>query len=366
MSNTINPIEYSDIFIGNRSLIDVRAPIEFNKGAFPLTSNLPIMNDSEREKVGTCYKNKGQDAAIALGHELVAGEIIEQRVADWVEQLKRTPDAYLYCFRGGLRSRLAQQLINEAGVEIPYIEGGYKAMRQHLIDQFEALPSTKPIIILSGVTGSGKTEIIENRSEAIDLEGIANHRGSSFGKNVHPQPTQINFENNLSISLLKHEKKRAEFLLLEDEGFLIGQRAIPQLFFNKMKQAKIIMLEEPKELRLPRLLDQYITQMNDDFIQLYGAEKGLAAFETHCVTSLSKIQKRLGGLLHTQLQTLLQTSLSELKSCGSTDCFADLIEQLMEKYYDPMYQYQLSKKSDRIIFSGDRQAINEWLDNCQP
>jgi len=126
------------------------------------------------------------------------------------------------------------------------------------------------------------------------------------------------------------------------------------------------MLEEPKELRLPRLLDQYITQTNNDFIRLYGIEKGLEAFETHCVTSLSKIQKRLGGLLHTQLQAQLQISLAELKSSGSLNSFADLIEQLMEKYYDPMYQYQLAKKSDRIIFTGDRQAINEWLDNYRP
>jgi len=366
VSHTIAPDQYSDIFIGNRPLIDVRAPIEFNKGAFPHTYNLPIMNDSEREKVGTCYKDKGQDAAITLGHKLVAGKIIEERIDNWVTQLKQTPDAYLYCFRGGLRSRLAQQFIKDAGVDIPYIEGGYKAMRQHLINQFETQPTTKPIIILSGLTGTGKTEVIENRSEAIDLEGIANHRGSSFGKNVNPQPTQINFENSLSISLLKHEKSKAKFLLLEDEGFLIGQRAIPQVFFNKMKQARIIMLEEPEELRLPRLLDQYISQMSNDFIHLHGVEEGFEAFETYWVTSLGKIQKRLGGLLHSQLQTLLQTSLAELKSNGSTDHFADLINQLMEKYYDPMYQYQLSKKSDRIIFRGDRQAINEWLDNYQP
>lgn len=363
MSNTISPAEYSNIFTSDRPLIDVRAPIEFSKGAFPFTSNLPLMNDMEREKVGTCYKNKGQDAAISLGHQLVSGKILEDRIANWVGQIQSTPEAYLYCFRGGLRSRLAQQFINEAGVDIPYIEGGYKAMRQHLIDQFDALPSSKPIIILSGVTGSGKTELIEQRHEAIDLEGIANHRGSSFGKNVDPQPTQINFENTLSIHLLKHQKKPIDFLLLEDEGFLIGQRAIPQTFFNKMKEAKIIMLEETQEQRLQRLVDQYVTKMNNDFVQFYGAEKGHEAFQSYWTNSLSKIQKRLGGLLHTQLQALLQTSLSTLKSTGSINNFSDLIDQLMEKYYDPMYQYQISKKSERIIFSGDWQAINDWLDN---
>ncbi|MGL4712447.1 MAG: rhodanese-like domain-containing protein, partial [Shewanella sp.] len=132
-SAIVTAMQYREIFLNQHPLMDVRAPIEFTRGAFPNSTNLPLMFDNEREKVGTCYKQSGQQAAIALGHLLVKGPIKQQRIEAWASYVKANPKAYLYCFRGGLRSQLSQQWLKDAGIEVPYIQGGYKAMRQYLI-----------------------------------------------------------------------------------------------------------------------------------------------------------------------------------------------------------------------------------------
>ena len=131
---------YREIMLSGHPMMDVRAPLEFNKGAFLSSTNLPLMQDSERQKVGTCYKKNGQEAAIQLGHSLIKGKIKQQRLDAWLDYFEKNPHAYLYCFRGGLRSQLTQQWLKEAGLEIPYVEGGYKAMRQYLIDVIDEAP----------------------------------------------------------------------------------------------------------------------------------------------------------------------------------------------------------------------------------
>ena len=134
--------DYPRIFLQDVPLIDVRAPIEFQQGAFARAVNLPLMIDSERRAVGTCYKQHGQQAALALGHRTVNGKLREQRTAAGWRPAER-PAGYIYCFRGGLRSQLVQQWLHEAGVDYPRITGGYKALRNYLLGvltQSAALP----------------------------------------------------------------------------------------------------------------------------------------------------------------------------------------------------------------------------------
>ena len=362
MSDIIPSSEFGKLLLEDRPLIDVRAPIEFIKGAFNHSINLPLMQDGEREKVGTCYKQHGQHAAIALGHELVTGKVKQQRIDAWQAQLSQHPESYLYCFRGGLRSQLSQQWIKEAGLNIPYIQGGYKAMRTFLINAIEQTPSQTKMLILSGITGSGKTEVINQRDESVDLEGIANHRGSSFGKNIDPQPSQINFENNLAVSLLKHQQQQHHHLLLEDESKLIGRSSLPHHFYHAMQQADIIVLDEPLEARLPRLLRDYVEGKLVDYESRLGKQAGFDALTDYLTQSLLKIRKRLGGKLHQELQNLVITALNTQQSQNDTSKHLEWISQLLEVYYDPMYQYQLEQKKDRVIFQGDRQAIHQWLD----
>ncbi|MBB1319356.1 tRNA 2-selenouridine(34) synthase MnmH [Shewanella sp. SR43-4] len=365
MSMVIPSSEYGRLLLENRSLIDVRAPIEFTKGAFSHSINLPLMQDSEREKVGTCYKKHGQDAAIALGHELVKGNVKQQRIDAWLTQLTQHPDSYLYCFRGGLRSKLSQQWIKESGMHIPYIEGGYKAMRTFLINTIEQAPNHSKVLILSGITGSGKTEVINQRDESVDLEGIANHRGSSFGKNIDPQPSQINFENTLAVALLSHQQQHHRHLLLEDESILIGRSALPHSFYHAMQQADIILLDEPLDARLPRLLHDYVESKLADYVSLLGEQAGFDAFKAYLTQSLLGIRKRLGGKQHQELQSLVDDALNMQQSQNDTSKHLDWISLLLDIYYDPMYLYQLEKKRDRVIFQGDRQTIHQWLDSHQ-
>ncbi|AEG09510.1 tRNA 2-selenouridine synthase [Shewanella baltica OS183] len=357
--------QYREIFLNQHPIMDVRAPIEFTRGAFPNSTNLPLMLDSEREKVGTCYKQSGQQAAIALGHSLVNGPIKQQRIEAWASYVKANPNAYLYCFRGGLRSQLTQQWLKEAGVEVPYIQGGYKAMRQYLIGVIEAAPAQQPLLSLSGMTGCGKTDFLLLRKEAVDLEGIANHRGSSFGKNIDPQPTQINFENQLAIALLQHQTSGVACLLLEDESFLIGRSALPQTFYNAMQAANVLVLEESDDVRLERLRDEYVHKMYSGFCERLGAEAGFATFSDYLLQSLVSIRKRLGGKQHQELQDLMQQALDQQINQNDTSLHLVWINLLLHKYYDPMYLYQLDKKSERVLFKGSHQAMHEWLDSYQ-
>ena len=130
-----NLTDFRHIFLNDVPMMDVRAPVEFGQGAFPGVVNHPLMNDDERQQVGTCYKQKGQDAAIALGHQLVSGATKQQRIEAWAGFAQAQPQGVLYCFRGGLRSQIVQQwLKSEAGIDYPRVIGGYKALRSFLID----------------------------------------------------------------------------------------------------------------------------------------------------------------------------------------------------------------------------------------
>ena len=189
LANSRYPIiesqQFDQLLIDSVPSIDVRAPIEFVKGAVPDSCNLPLLNDTEREKVGTCYKQQGREQAIELGHTLVNGETKAARLERWQQFLARHNNAYLYCYRGGLRSRITAQWLADHGVTVPVIEGGYQALRLHLLNEFNAVSADK-LLVVSGKTGCGKTPLIKPFNNAIDLEGIANHRGSSFGKKISP------------------------------------------------------------------------------------------------------------------------------------------------------------------------------------
>ncbi|MEA1988710.1 MAG: rhodanese-like domain-containing protein, partial [Pseudomonadota bacterium] len=134
--------DFKSIVLNKTPLIDVRAPVEFLQGAFFTASNLPLMNDEERHKVGVCYKQNGNAAAVKLGHQLVNEKTRASRLESWAAFMDANPDALLYCFRGGMRSKISQQWLKECGREIVRLKGGYKAFRRYLIDYLDQFPST--------------------------------------------------------------------------------------------------------------------------------------------------------------------------------------------------------------------------------
>ena len=155
MPSTLEAQDYRRLFVDDIPMIDLRAPIEFTQGAFASSTSLPLMSDLEREAVGTCYKQEGQDAAIKLGHELVSGELKATRIAAWKAFIDANPHGALYCFRGGKRSQFAQQWLNESQLQYPLVPGGYKQMRNHLLDKLDYHSRTLPFTLVSGKTGSG-------------------------------------------------------------------------------------------------------------------------------------------------------------------------------------------------------------------
>ena len=360
MSSELTQIEdFSQLFINDTPLIDTRAPIEFEQGAFPHTSSLPLMSDKERELVGTCYKNKGQAKAIVLGHELVQGEIKQARLDAWLEFIKNNPNGALYCFRGGLRSQITQEWIYEAsGVNYPRIKGGYKALRRFLIDETDRIMDKITPVVIGGQTGCGKTLLLDQLKDTIDLEGLANHRGSAFGNTTTPQPTQINFENALAIELIKQQQY--SHLVFEDEGSNVGTVHIPKCVQDKTSRAELILLEASVEERLKVSMDAYVINMQQDFIQ-QDAVNGFDNFANYWLRSLEKIQRRLGLERYQAMLKLVNSALQHYKEQGEADGFYPVVEELLVGYYDPMYDYQIQKKMNRVVFKGNADEVLAYL-----
>lgn len=353
---------YRDLFLRDVAMMDARAPIEFNKGAFPHTVNLPLMTDIERQKIGTCYTQQGEAAAIALGHRLVSGQVKADRLAAWADFAKAHPDGYLYCFRGGLRSQIVQTwLREEAGIAYPRVIGGYKALRGFLLGTLDRALDECGFTVLGGMTGTGKTDVLLRLDHGLDLEGHARHRGSSFGKRVTGQPVQIDFENGLAIDILRKRHAGHQRFVVEDEGQAIGSCSLPVALHRGMQRYPLIWLEDSLDRRVQRILRDYVVNLCEEFIATHGEDSGRAMFAQRLRQSLDKIQKRLGGLRHQQLAAIMDAALAEQARSGNVDGHRAWIESLLTGYYDPMYRHQRQDKADRIVFTGDEDAVLDYL-----
>ena len=357
----VDVTDYRDIFLNDRPMMDARAPVEFSKGAFPGVVNLPLMNDNERERIGTCYEQQGQEAAIALGHQLVSGEIKAQRIQAWAEFAQTHPDGVLYCFRGGLRSQIVQQwLKDEAGIDYPRVGGGYKAMRTFLLETTEQAVSQCDFVLLGGMTGTGKTEVLAQLDNGLDLEGHANHRGSSFGKRATGQPSNIDFENRLAVDMLKKRARGIEQFVVEDESRMVGSCALPLPLYQGMQHFPMVWLEDSLQGRVERILRDYVVDLCAEFIAVHGDE-GFALFSERLLGSLNNISKRLGGERHGRLWGVMEAALAEQARSGAVDLHRGWIEGLLSEYYDPMYAFQREKKGARIEFAGEQAAVLAYL-----
>lgn len=349
--------DYHALFLSDIPMIDTRAPVEFSQGAFPTAVNLPLMTDEEREKVGTCYKQNGQQAAIALGHKLVQGDVKQARLNAWLDFAKQHPQGYLYCFRGGLRSQICQQWLAEAGCAYPRVIGGYKAMRRFLIDTVDRISREARFVILAGRTGAAKTELLRHCNNSVDLEELARHRGSAFGRRVGGQPTQIDFENALAIQMLRREHAEPNRpVLLEDEGSYVGSNTIPDALRQAMARAPIVVVEAELEARVEHSFRNYILHNLDDWQNQLGREEGFQRFAHELRESLCRLQRRLGGQRYREVGEILEDAIDAHRQDDSS-AHREWIRILLRDYYDPMYDYQLSKKAERIIHRGEAEGV---------
>lgn len=237
-------------------LLDVRSPGEFARGHIPGAHNLPLFSDEERAAVGTLYARRGRRAAVRHGLELVG-----PRLAALAEQAAALAAAEanlrLHCWRGGLRSSSTAWLLETYDLPCILLDGGYKAFRRWLR---QALDQPRPVVLLGGHTGSGKTDVLHALRSAgaqtLDLEGLARHRGSSFGGLGQPcQPTTEQFENDIAMALQAASPHRV--LWIEAESVQVGRCRIPSELFHQMQQAPLVELQRPEQERLDHLLATY-------------------------------------------------------------------------------------------------------------
>ncbi|MHC1775530.1 MAG: tRNA 2-selenouridine(34) synthase MnmH [Lentimicrobium sp.] len=324
---------------GKLPLIDVRSPLEFSRGHIPGAVNIPLFSDQERAEVGTRYQQAGKDAALFVGLDFVG-----VKMSGFVKRLNaisrgKAKEVSLYCWRGGMRSASMAWLFSTAGYKVHLLEGGYKAYRTYI--RAEA-GNGSPVIVLGGMTGSGKTEVLyelkKHGEQIIDLELLAHNKGSVFGYlGQQPQPTNEQFENDLYEEWSKLDKSRPVWL--EDESRSIGAVGIPGPFFEQMKLHPMVLLNVPLEARVDRLVKEYA-----------GFDKSLLA------DALMKIAQPLGG-----------QGFAEAVSAILDGRFAPAITQVLV-YYDKMYRKALHKFDNRTIFeietdSGDARANAEKIMN---
>lgn len=308
-------------------LIDVRSPAEFNDATIPGAVNIPILNDDERAEIGTLYKNDGSNIARNRGIDIVSPKIPEmiKRVCELRSNLRRP--IVVFCWRGGLRSRAMTAFLQLAGYPAFQLRGGHKAFRRHVVDYFEH-ESWGRMLVFRGLTGVGKTRVLQQLSDqqqpVIDLEGLANHRGSAFGGvGLGEQPSQKRFEALLWDKL--QQFPAGKWALTEGESRHIGRVLLPLRFYQSLQIETTLWLETSLENRIQIILEDYtVAQLSEEaFIQ-----------------PIQSLQRRLG--IH-EVENMLE--LLRKKD------WHELVSELMLKYYDPLYRH--TKPDDRITVEID-------------
>jgi tRNA 2-selenouridine synthase len=299
-------------------VVDVRSPSEFNAGHIPGAINIPLFDDHQREVVGIKYKNTGRDNAIIQGIELT-GPSMHLKLMDAIKTAKNGM-LLVHCWRGGMRSEAMAWLFSLGDIKTEVLDGGYKSYRHHIL---ACLSGKRKMIILGGMTGSSKTHILKYLKnldhQVIDLERLANHKGSAFGAmGQPPQPSTEHFVN-----LLFNEWKQLKDNMpvwLEDESRNIGNVFMPDSFYDNMQEAPAIILLMDISTRMPRLIEEYLA---------YPPEM--------IKESIMRISKRLGGD-HTK----------EALNAVDAGNFAKAIEITLN-YYDKAYMYSINRRRAKNI-----------------
>lgn len=298
------------------AIADVRSPSEFNAGHIPGAVNIPLFDDKERETVGTKYKREGRLPAILEGLKLSGPELAHK--LSRAVGISGNNELLVHCWRGGMRSEAMAWLFSLAGLEVKVLNGGYKSYRHKVL---ESLSVKRKMIVLGGMTGSGKTHILRYIKslgrQVIDLEELANHKGSAFGAlGQDAQPTTEHFANILFNDYIRLNYEQPCWV--EDESRNIGSVFMPDDFYLNMQDTPAIILVMDIKTRLPRLLSEY------------------SAYSPELLTaSVLKISKRLGG----------DKTRDAIKAIEKGH-FDEAIEITL-LYYDKAYQFGLKKKTGK-------------------
>lgn len=301
------------------TLIDVRSPGEHAEGKLPNAQSLPLFSDEERAKVGTLYKQDSPDSALLEGLDIAGGKM--RWLVEEARRLAPSGKVVVHCWRGGQRSASVAWLLERAGMNVAQLTGGYKSARHHIREYLGQ--DHHKLRVLSGPTGSGKTPVLlamqELGAHVVDMEGMANHKGSSFGAiGEAPQPTTEEFENQLFACF--REIPAGETVWLEDESRLIGHVYLPDEFYDRLAAAPVVLLEQPTEWRVERLVELYGS---------YPVEPLVAAF--------TRLRKKLGG----------QHLKTALEALGNNDLVTAARIALV--YYDKAYAHYGERRGAKVV-----------------
>lgn len=307
-------------------LVDVRSPGEYKQGHIPGALNVSLFSDEERSAIGKIYKKEGRNASVRQGLGYVGPNMVQ--MIDKARELCPGGELLVHCWRGGMRSESMAWLFETAGIKCYVLRGGYKSYRRYIR---ENILTGKEMLVLGGLTGSGKTILLKQMQKlgepVVDLEGLAEHKGSAFGGiGQKAQPSTEQFENNLyrDVSRIKEP-----YCWVEDESLHIGRVFIPKPFYEKMLQSKVMFIDVPHEYRIKILVADY-------------AEQDMGLLEE----AILKVRQRLGNLAGSQ-------AIDALKEGNYAET-----ARILLCYYDKTYKYGLDRKNIKLVHHLDLTAVS--------
>lgn len=312
--------------IGKITVVDVRSPSEFKDATIPGSINIPLFDDKERAEVGTLYKQISKEAAKERGLEIASAKL-----PSFVKEFNKLKgDTAVFCWRGGMRSKTTATVLDLMGINVMRLDGGYRNYRNLVVDTLETLEVKPDAIVLNGYTGSGKTTILHRLDEAnypvIDLEGLANHRGSIFGQIGLEPHNQKKFDALFVESVERLQQE--QYILFEGESKRIGKIMLPDFMMEKKNQGTQLFIEIPIEERVNNILEDYQPWEH----------------EQECIDSFARIKKRI----HTPIA-------NEIESDLETGKYFHAVRLLLEYYYDPLYDHSADQfeVDEKIIIKAE-------------
>jgi tRNA 2-selenouridine synthase len=327
-------------------IVDVRSPCEHHAERIPGSVNVPLLSDAERAEVGTIYKQQGEVAARRHALLLISPKI--PAIVDQVLTLRKPGQTIVvHCWRGGLRSEAVASFLSVVGIDCWRLTGGYKSWRQQVLADFSADRYQFVPVVLDGLTGAGKTDILkrlhEMRYSVLDLEALANHRGSVFGgMGLGRQPTQKNFDAALWQELRRFSK---EPVFMEAESRKVGRLSLPDCIYNRIASGRKILVTAGLEARSRRIVEDYARFMGEE------------------------LEHDTGSLLRPLKQRLGAKRIQEIEELARAGDVASAVKLLLTEYYDPLYQRQIQRNSPfELEVSGDdameaARTIARWAES---